>query len=89
MYTILCALHWMYSVLECLICCSCRSHTASNVTKIHHKVPTITVPSIMIEFHVVLSKEEWFWDNSAKAFICFSDERLGGFSCGHGPMDVK
>ena len=43
----------------------------------------------MIEFHVVLSKEEWCWDSSAKAYICFSDEQLGGFSCGHGPMDVK
>ena len=43
----------------------------------------------MIEFHVVLSKAEWFWDSSAKAYICFSDERLGEFSCGHGPMNVK
>jgi len=70
-------------------CYLCRSEGASDATKIHSKVPKVLSPSINIEFHVVLSKEEWFWDSSAKPYIRFSDLQLGGFSCAHGPMKVK
>ena len=45
--------------------------------------------SLLVEFHVLLSKEQWFWDNSpAKVYLRFSHHLLGGFLCCHGPMDV-
>ena len=77
----------IYNLTDITTSNSCRSD--STFIKIHHEVPKITVPSIEIEFHVVLSKEEWLWDSSAKAYICFSDARLGGFFVGHGPMEEK
>ena len=45
-----------------------------------------TVPSSSVEFHVLLSKEEWFWDDSAKVYISFSHDFLGKFMSCYGPM---
>ena len=45
-------------------------------------------PTTTIEFHVLLSKEEWLWDDTAKVYIRFGDHRLGGFDCSHGPMEI-
>lgn len=45
-------------------------------------------PITSIEFHVLLSKEAWFWDDAAEVYIRFSDVRLGGFNCCHGPMHL-
>ena len=45
-----------------------------------------SVSSLSVEFHVLLSKEEWFWDDSAKVYICFDHHLLGGFQCCYGPM---
>ena len=49
--------------------------------------PKLQGPSVLIEFHVLLSKEEWLWDDTAKVYIRFGDHRLGGFDCCHGPMN--
>lgn len=45
-------------------------------------------PVISVEFHVLLSKEEWLWDDTARVYIRFGDHRLGGFDCCHGPMKI-
>jgi len=50
--------------------------------------PEIKGASVLIEFHVLLSKKEWLWDDSAKVYIRFSEIQLGGFPCCHGPMKV-
>ena len=47
-----------------------------------------TVPSLDIEFHVLLSKEEWLWDDSAKVYLRFSGSILGDFKWCYGPMAV-
>ena len=52
------------------------------------KLPQFT-SSLFIEFHVLLSKEEWFWDESAAVYLTFSHHGLGGFGrCCYGPMAV-
>ena len=51
------------------------------------KLPEST-PLLSVEFHVLLSKEEWLWDDSAKVYLRFGHHLLGGFLCCHGPMDV-
>ena len=50
--------------------------------------PRFTEPATSIEFHVLLSKKEWLWDDTANVYICFGDYRLGGFDCCHGPMEI-
>ena len=50
--------------------------------------PKLREPTISINFHVLLSKEEWLWDDTAKVYIRFGDYRLGGFNCFHGPMKI-
>ena len=47
-----------------------------------------SVSSLFIEFHVLLSKAEWFWDESAKVYLYFSHHLLGNFQCCYGPMTV-
>jgi len=69
-----------------VFCYLCRFEGA---TKIHFNIPKVLSPSIYVKFHAVLSKKEWFWDDSAETYICFSDPQLGEFSCAHGPMKVK
>ena len=45
-----------------------------------------SVLSLSIEFHVLISKEEWFWDDSASAYLCFGHHLLGNFQWCYGPM---
>lgn len=45
-------------------------------------------PYILVEFHVLLSKEEWFWDDSSAVYICFGHSFLGDFTWCYGPMEV-
>lgn len=47
-----------------------------------------SIPSLSIEFHVLLSKEEWFWDESAEVYLRFSHHLLGNFWWCYGPMTV-
>ena len=50
--------------------------------------PTFTEPATSIEFHILLSKGEWLWDDTVNVYIRFGDYRLGGFDCCHGPMEI-
>ena len=45
-----------------------------------------SVVSLFVEFHVLISKEEWFWDDSASAYLCFEHHLLGNFQWCYGPM---
>ena len=46
-------------------------------------------PFVLVEFHVLLSKEEWFWDDSSSlVYICFGHDFLGNFTWCYGPMEV-
>ena len=57
-------------------------------TAIGFDPPKLREPATSIEFHVLLSKEEWLWDDTANVYIRFGDHRLGGFDCCHGPMKI-
>ena len=68
----------------------CRDGTTpKKSSKINFNPPELQEPATLIEFHVLLSKEEWLWDDTAKVYIRFGDYRLGGFDCCHGPMDIN
>ena len=64
------------------------SSTPQKSTGINFDPPKLHEPAASIEFHVLLSKEEWLWDDTAKVYVRFDDYRLGGFNCCHGPMDI-
>ena len=54
-----------------------------NPPKFHEKNKD---PYVLVEFHVILSKEEWLWDDSAEVYIQFSHQYLGNFRWCYGPM---
>ena len=56
--------------------------------EVNFSPPEIKGGSVLVEFHVLLSKQQWLWDDSAKVYIRFSDYQLGGFDCCHGPMKI-
>jgi len=56
-----------------------------NPPKFHEKSGD---PYVLVEFHVLLSKEEWLWDNSAKVYIRFGHHILGKFLWCYGPMII-
>ena len=47
-----------------------------------------SVSSLSVEFHVLLSKVEWFWNDSAKVYLCFGHSHLGNFMSCYGPMTI-
>ena len=62
----------------------------TSTTVVNYDPPKLpeTVSSLFIEFHVLLSKAEWFWDESAKVYLRFSHHLLGSFRWCYGPMTV-
>ena len=71
------------------ICFYCREGTTpQKTTSISFNPPELRGPGHLIEFHVLLSKEDWLWDDTAEVYIRFDDYRLGGFNCCHGPMKI-
>ena len=68
---------------------TCRDGTTlQKTTKINFDPPKLQEPAASIDFHVLLSKDEWLWDDTADVYIRFGDHRLGGFNCCHGPMKI-